>query len=371
MASYSTWTRAFSASLATMTFVDDLLAGPRGRRLLLEFALASDSRMGEGALHHAVFHAGHHLDPDKERISFFTIGGTGRDSPTRPVVSAEAVAEKIAVVPLAEPTAELLREVLQISVEQAMYWQRPEGTDALAATGPVLAQLRRVAEHLAGTSAVAWWAQDVPLDSQWCVRWREGAIAFPRVSRTLSTWREKIHELETRLMGTGREYNDEWWSTPPFSLCASTRELPNGTPAGLHGVEDTSGPENAWAHRIIPPADARIFTISGAEAWAELCGRFPLEVTAQNQNQWQQTTGYIAKWVIPDYAQVAQHYDAVHLSVRGYLATAGRAVPADDDHAALLAGWNPDETFWLTDKLSTTGTPVTWALDKTGTWQRS
>lgn len=123
-------------SVATMTFVDDLLAGPRGRRLLLEFALASDSRMGEGSLHHAVFHAGHHLDPDKERISFFTIGDTGMDSPTRPVIAAETVAEKIAVVSLAEPTAELLREVLQTSVEQAMYWQRPEGTDVLAATGP-------------------------------------------------------------------------------------------------------------------------------------------------------------------------------------------------------------------------------------------
>ena len=53
--------------------------------------------------------------------------------------------------------------------------------------------------------------------------------------------------------------------------------------------------------------------------------------------------------MVPDWPEVAQEYDAVHLTVSGYLTTAGRAVPVSDGVASVLAGWGPDETWWLTD----------------------
>lgn len=71
-------------------------------------------------------------------------------------------------------------------------------------------------------------------------------------------------------------------------------------------------------------------------------------------------TGYPHGWVMPDFVQVAPHYDALHLSMRGYVATAGRVIPVDEGRAGLLAGWDPGQTFWLTDAVELDETPVTW-----------
>ena len=46
---------------------------------------------------------------------------------------------------------------------------------------------------------------------------------------------------------------------------------------------------------------------------------------------------------IPDYLAVAEDFDAFHLSVAGYLSTAGRSLPVGDA-STVLAGWDPDET---------------------------
>lgn len=48
---------------------------------------------------------------------------------------------------------------------------------------------------------------------------------------------------------------------------------------------------------------------------------------------------------------VAADYDAVHLTVAGYVSTAGRALPVDGA-CTMLAGWDPDQTFWLTGTLA-------------------
>ena len=55
-------------------------------------------------------------------------------------------------------------------------------------------------------------------------------------------------------------------------------------------------------------------------------------------------------------------WDGVHLSVAGYLATAGRALPVGKART-LLAGWNPDETYWLTDVLTPAGQAQAWHND--------
>jgi hypothetical protein len=57
---------------------------------------------------------------------------------------------------------------------------------------------------------------------------------------------------------------------------------------------------------------------------------------------------------------VAAHYDAVHLTVGGYLTTAGRALSVSGSAATMLAGWDPDETYWLADVLEPAGAPARW-----------
>ena len=57
---------------------------------------------------------------------------------------------------------------------------------------------------------------------------------------------------------------------------------------------------------------------------------------------------------------------AVHLTVLGYLATAGRALPVLDQFT-VLAGWEPSETWWLSDVLQRATEPSTWRASESGT----
>lgn len=78
-------------------------------------------------------------------------------------------------------------------------------------------------------------------------------------------------------------------------------------------------------------------------------------MSASRRHDWYRTTGRAGAWCIPDWAAVAQDWDAVHVSVAGYLTTATRALDlADGTTATMLAGWNPDQTWWLTDAVTTT-----------------
>jgi hypothetical protein len=57
---------------------------------------------------------------------------------------------------------------------------------------------------------------------------------------------------------------------------------------------------------------------------------------------------------------VAADWDAIHVSVAGYLTAAGGAIPASGGARTMLAGWDPDATWWLNDVLSLTSPPEIW-----------
>ncbi len=125
-----------------------------------------------------------------------------------------------------------------------------------------------------------------------------------------------------------------------------------------------------WTHArtwpVQPPHDARVLELAGPAAWAGLVERFQLDVTASRRHDWWRATGRDGAWAIPDWAAVAEVYDAIHLTVDGYLATVGRALPVDTPagHAAtVLAGWDPGVTWWLTDVLPGLGEPTDWRSD--------
>ena len=52
---------------------------------------------------------------------------------------------------------------------------------------------------------------------------------------------------------------------------------------------------------------------------------------------------------MPDWASVANDYDAVHLQVGAYLAASGTAVEVEPGVHSVIAGWAPGDTYWLTD----------------------
>ena len=111
-------------------------------------------------------------------------------------------------------------------------------------------------------------------------------------------------------------------------------------------------------------ADALLAGPRGPGQWAELVERYPLDVTRSRRDDWGRATGWVGRWLIPDYAALAADWDAVHVSVEGYLTAAGIAIPAGDGACTMLAGWDPDATWWFTDVLSFSSQPEDWRADK-------
>jgi len=59
---------------------------------------------------------------------------------------------------------------------------------------------------------------------------------------------------------------------------------------------------------------------------------------------------------------VARDYAGVYLPAIGYLACAGEAIPVDAAVASMVAGWTPDATYWLTDRVEPVGDMHRWIL---------
>ena len=358
---------------------DQLLAGPRGRRMLLDFA-QEFGREADVADRHpldsAAFDASYRLAKLAGR-SITRFGWPPVDPEEIPSATPADVAAALATSPLPTPTPELLRSCLASSVDAAMYWQGPDGDDLLCADPAVREALRRVADRLCAAPASAWLAGGFEPGRQVILNWQEAQDPPPCPAvAVLGTWRDAVSEEEAvarreRPTDPAANWSGEWWSTPPHGLPVTCGELFDGTPSGLWFVEDALGWDRATARRVAVPSGARVFEIDGAEDWASLCRAHPLEVTALRRHDWYRATGgfrepgWAGRWLVPDWAAVAEHYDAVHLSYAGYLSAAGRAIPVEgalpgDPACSLIAGWNPDATYWLTDLTDRGGEAVPW-----------
>ncbi len=380
----------------------DLLAGPRGRRLLLEFTLdaadtadaadTEDTATGTAhPLNAAVFEVSDELDPQRDWTArYFRIvadDGPPDAAPVEPEAvepeTVRSVARRLtgflATHALPEPTPELLDAALDVSVTAAMYWQEPDGADALCSTPEMREALVPAAEHLAASPLTDWWWSAPDMADQWTVTWGEDATPFPvpdaaQRADHLAEFSAKARDGERRSATSferRRRVEDaaggEWWSVPVWCVPMTTRRWPGGTAEPERGAHDPVGAlfvEDRWVDEFCatayrPPTGARILEITGADDWAGLCREFPLDVTWSHRREWFQTTGRDSKtagpWLIPDWSAVAGTWDAVHLTVAGYLAAATRSIPvpggggaADgQDAASVIAGWGPDVTYWL------------------------
>ena len=343
---------------------DDLLAGPRGRRLLMEYVrLSEEVPLPAGAplpFHSAVFQASHHLGPQTGRTygrftapsdqpgEFPELATTAYGNEYPEVMPPDAVARRIRETPLADPTPDLLFRALGMSVDSAMHWQPPDGEDVLASCTPVTDALQDAATLIAASSLTGWWSSPVDMADQWTVRWGDDP-GEPVTG-------------ESTCPAEGRR-GGEWWSFPPHPVPSSARRVFDGerqVPASLAFLEDALR-DDGWVRGLHVPDSARAaaaYEITGADDWAELCRRFPLDVTGSVEREWGQVTGGTVasgsgqRWVVPDWAAVSRHYDGVHLTAAAYLSSATRAIPVGDrasgGTASMIAGWAPDETDWFT-----------------------
>lgn len=353
---------------------DDLVRGPRGRRVLLAFAVASEgAHLAEGErsrLIEAVFDASYRLaQDDGQAITRF---GWGEPDP-RPEDTPADVAEALAEIRLPEPTQDALVEALCASVDAAMYWQGPDGDDLLCARPEVREALARVADRLAGSPIVQRW--DAPLDraDQWRIVWDGRSTPRP----DLAAWRGAVVGADAaaereRPADASAPWTGEWWSTPPHGLVTSTGSFGEAGPVGMWLVEDFSGARSVETQRLAIDPDARVVEVGDAEDWARLCREFPLAVTASKRHDWFRVTGLVGPWVMPDWSRVAERYDGVRLSLAGYLRAATTAITVDAEGASVIAGWNPDTTWWLNDVAHPVGETVRWRFSPSGErWTRS
>lgn len=210
----------------------------------------------------------------------------------------------------------------------------------------------------------AWWGEPVDLDRQRVVAWVVPGLPWPPpltgAAEALAQWRRETVDDEQRAererpTDVRASWSGRWWSTPAGRRPQSTsRALDVVGAAGLVLVEDSLGWTEARCLPVAPDRPVRVHEVHGPADWVDLVERHPLEVTHSRRHDWWRTTGVEGRWLIPDWTAVAQDVDAVHVSVRGYLRTAGLPLRAGDGWT-LLAGWEPDATWWLTDCLRVVG----------------
>jgi len=339
------------------------LAGPRGRRLCAE--LLATPTGGSGPPFRWRLLSAPVSDPDE------------RARVLDDVRAALAVTDLTA---MASPWR--LLDALMASVDQARYWQPPDEVDQVLADDDVAALLTPVAVAVVRAAASQWWATPVDLADQHAVGWPAGEPPehpVPRTSGTqeaLHSWRaatlaDEERAARERPADPAAPYSGCWWSVPALTgLAVTGRRLPRvaeaggvdrPAPVGLVLVEDEMGWGTARTWPVSPPTAVRVYEVTGPPAWAALVERYPLEVSAARRHDWYRTTGWDGRWAIPDWAAVADDFDAVHLTVDGYLSTAGQAVPVPgSDARTVLAGAAPDATWWLPDVLPELGEPTDW-----------
>jgi hypothetical protein len=263
---------------------------------------------------------------------------------------------------------DVLRSALVEAVDSGRYWQEPDDTDGWLATVPAASLLRPVAEVLADTSSAAWWWDRVDPATQTVVHWADGPATLPPRSDaaeaeawSAASLAEELRAERDLPANPAAPVSGSWWSAPCSStLPHSARRSAEGVPAGLCLVEDEMGwpAARTWPLRVRP--GARVLEIHDAAGWTDLVARHPLPATASRRHDWFRCTGRTGEWLLPDWGSVAAEVDAVHVSVAAWLGTAGRAVDVPGTTAAtVLAGWDPDATWWLTDVVES-GHPTDW-----------
>ncbi|WP_309081553.1 hypothetical protein [Zhihengliuella sp.] len=344
-----------------------LLAGPRGRRFVME----------------AVLRAGIPAEPEAPggpEAAPATFGW--QLGPLEPFAGRPATAKPAALRGLSE--ADVMGSLVD-SVFSAMYWQPPHPEDVLLAEPGKADELRPAAEALLEHPFLA--ALDRPLLAgpgrltypaahiDWIDELNPERRVPPHLSRTDAQGRDKLERWRRHVDADVRRarndrprdvcanFGGDWWATPAMVDLLVTTPLPGadalapgaeiGIPLLLHGIEDsfelTAG--TVTVLDLAPAAAPRVYEIDSPDAWARLVAAFPLDVTPARRHEYYQVTGLDVAWFMPDWQQVADQYDAVHVTVGGYLATATHPIPLAGHGLpgahTMLAGWDPDQTYWF------------------------
>jgi len=260
--------------------------------------------------------------------------------------------------------------MIAATVSQAVYWQPPESIEKVLQRSEIILGMQPLAVLLDNKIEVISTLLNGPNSKQYLTRHSlkgvvdDGAtieLAEIRKSDSWSEWlaNELLAELAYSTSLGRRNRSGTWWSTPIGSGVMSSTGSVESVPIGLYMVEDDFDWNSAetWSLSIEP--DCRIFDVNCPIDWQELFSSSAIDVTNSRSDTWNEVVGTKEKWLIPNWKELAEHYDGIHLSLSGYLTLSGRTLSVGD-HKTLLAGWNPDETLWLNNKVHVEGLKTHW-----------
>ncbi|MBO1901173.1 hypothetical protein J4H92_04320 [Leucobacter weissii] len=141
----------------------------------------------------------------------------------------------------------------------------------------------------------------------------------------------------------------DWQSIPLIPGVFLSSEPQPGLPATLLlGNEDDFGDEEATINASIrETGPMRVWEIDGPADWVRLVDAAPAEATTSRDGYWgANETGW--RWEIPDWEAVAEEFDAVHVTVNGYLDTSCVPLETGSGARTMFVGWGPGITVWLT-----------------------
>jgi hypothetical protein len=87
-----------------------------------------------------------------------------------------------------------------------------------------------------------------------------------------------------------------------------------------------------------PTLDGKLLELHSTQGWLGLVTQFPKAIKFASAP----SDSLIGDFVVPDWSQIARHYDALFLSLGCYLQTAYRSLPIENSgKKTMLAGWHP------------------------------
>jgi hypothetical protein len=221
-------------------------------------------------------------------------------------------------------------------------------------------ELRPVAEALVAAPGAAKWWEPAALADQRFLDWDDyPRVTGPAVGQAVRDGMraERAENEEGRRLPRPRERPGTrigacWWSAPGFAPLTWTTSAAGDIPAiALGHFIDTLRPfeetgATVWSLQIA--LHASVLEITGPAEWQALVARFPRDVTGTHDGEWRYWGGVPGPWRLPDWELVMEHYDGVHVTIGGYLASCGLALPVDGGYT-MLAGWIPGATLWMRD----------------------
>ncbi len=360
-----------------------LTRGPRGLRMLLEFALRSEratqphprkvGRLDKLAHDAAVRREDSVPRAYVRRLPFLR----STLAPLPPDPSLEEIAALIDDLPLLDPREDVLRACVADAVTTARYWQGMAGEDVLASTPPVSQALERVAERLSRSPLVRSWFSDIAAEDQQRITWDEEEPSTMRdgLGYEANALRDLLEQREEWRADARSGGTSTWWTTPHFRIEGTAGVFADGVPVHLWLVEDDFGYDDAHAQRLESTRGRRIVEIRSEQDWTDLCREHPVDPMQDPGGNWHACTGADGPWVMPDWASLARTADGVRLSLGAYLDLAGRPLAVSSIEApparrsrhdaprtalSIVAGWHPDTTYWLREAPRPADRPEAW-----------